>query len=120
MKNLKEEDFEIEVANKDKAIQLLWKGSLHAANPGDFLEPYFEQLINQARADSLSVVCDFSNLEYMNSASIPPLIQLLRSLAEMEIKGEFIYDSSRKVQAASFRALDVIASKSEYTTVRGV
>jgi hypothetical protein len=66
------------------------------------------------------MICDFTRLDYMNSASIPPLIQLLRSLAELRIKGEYIYDSKRKVQTASFRALDVIARKSEFTRVTGV
>jgi len=120
MENLKEEDFEIEVVYDGDIIELLWKGSLHAINPDDFLDPYFEKLLSHVKEKNLSIKNNFVNLDYMNSASIPPLIQLLRELAKNEISGEFIYDSKRKVQAASFRALDVIAKKSEFTKVVGI
>lgn len=81
---------------------------------------YFDLLLDDLIGDGLSLVCDFTNLEYMNSASIPPLIHLLRECADRKIQCEFRYDSSRKVQTASFRALDVIAKKSKFTKVRGV
>ena len=89
-------------------------------NPEDVLDPYFEQVIAEALKAKLGVKCNFVPLEYMNSASIPPLIALLRTLADKKIQGEFVYDSNRKVQSASFRALDVIARKSKYTSVRGI
>lgn len=119
--NLTDDDFQIEVERTGKdAVELAWKGSLHTSNPEEILEPFFDQLLEELKSSHASLKCDFTGLEYMNSASIPPLIQLLRRLAESEIHGEFVYDTSRKVQTASFRALDVIASKSEYTKVRGV
>jgi len=119
LENLKEEDFEIEAVRQGTMVELIWMGSVQVPEPDDLLDPYFEKLLVVAQKNSLSVRCDFTKLDYMNSASIPPLINLLRRLAELEIQGEFIYDASRKVQAASFRALDVIARKSEYTSVRG-
>jgi len=113
-------DFQIEVVINGEVIEMNWKGAIHAANPEDFLDPYFELVILEAEKAKHSIKCNFVPLEYMNSASIPPLIALLRTLAERGIKGEFVYDSTRKVQSASFRALDVIARKSKFTTVRGV
>lgn len=120
LENLKEDDFEIEVVQEGDMIELFWKGTLGAPDPDEFLDPYFDKLIETARTNKMSVRCNFTNLDYMNSASIPPLIQLLRRMAENEIRGEYAYNAGRKVQAASFRALDVIARKSEYTTVIGV
>ena len=119
LENLKEDDFEIDVTKKTDALILSWRGSLHAPSPDEFLDPYFEKLLEVLREGDLSLICNFKELDYMNSASIPPLIQLLRKLAEDEITGEFIYDATRKVQTASFRALDVIARKSPYTSVKG-
>ena len=120
IKGLAEEEFEITVAEQGDVVELHWKGSMHAANPEELLDPYFDSLLAELESGNKRLVCNFVGLEYMNSASIPPLIQLLRRLAESEIQGEFVYDSSRKVQTASFRALDVIARKSEYTSVKGV
>ena len=119
LEHLKEDSFEIEAIQSGETVELYWKGSLQSADPDEFLDPYFEKLLIYIRKNKLSVRCFFSKLEYMNSASIPPLIQLLRSLAKNEIKGEFIYDAERKVRSASFRALDVIARKSKFTSVKG-
>lgn len=120
LENLREDDFHIEVTAEPGELRLSWQGSLHSSHPEEILDPFFDNLLAELKKQKASVICDFTGLEYMNSASIPPLIQLLRRLAEQETNGEFIYDSTRKVQTASFRALDVIARKSEYTRVRGV
>jgi len=114
------DDFCIDIELNGQTVELNLTGSIQTPNPEDFLDPYFEDLIQWATTDKLSVRCDFQNLEYMNSASIPPLIQLLRKLADNSINGEFIYDAKRKVQSASFKALDVIAKKSKFTKVKGV
>ncbi len=118
--NLRDDDFQIEVSRAEKTVELNWKGSLHSSHPEEILDPFFDQLLEELGSSGAALKCNFTGLEYMNSASIPPLIQLLRRLAEDEIDSEFIYDASRKVQTASFRALDVIARKSQFTRVRGV
>lgn len=120
LENLETEGFRIEAVENEGWVELKLQGAIQAANPEDFLDPYFKAVMETARSAKLSIRCDFVALEYMNSASIPPLISLLRKCAENSIQGEFIYDSSRKVQAASFKALDVIAKKSKFTTVKGV
>lgn len=120
IKSLKVEDLEIIVQRDSTTLRLEWTGSIHSSDPGDYLDPYFDLLIDTAAQDRLAIVCDFSRLEYMNSSSIPPLIHLLRECGDREIKAEFRYDAARKVQTASFRALDVIARKSRFTTVKGV
>lgn len=120
IKSLKVEDLEILVDRNENTLRLEWKGSIHSADPGDYLDPYLDLLVDTASSNGLSIVCDFSKLEYMNSSSIPPLIHLLRECGERELKAEFTYDANRKVQTASFRALDVIARKSSFTSVKGV
>jgi len=118
--NLTMDDFSIDAGKEGTIAVFKWKGSLHFPSPEDFLDPYFENILVWAQKERLSIKFDFVSLDYMNSASIPPLIQFLRRLAELEINGEFVYDSKRKVQTASFRALDVSAKKSKFTTVKGM
>lgn len=120
LQDLKVEDLEIKVSSAKGKIELTCRGAIHSVSPDEYLNPYFDDVVDEAVRQKSRVVCNFVELEYMNSASIPPLIALLRQLAENKIKGEFIYDSKRKVQTASFRALDVIARKSDYTVVKGV
>lgn len=120
LKNLQVDEFEIHVADEGGVLRLYFRGAIHAIAPEEFLSPYLEKALEVAQSNGAQMICDFTRLDYMNSASIPPLIQLLRSLAELRIKGEYVYDAKRKVQTASFRALDVIARKSEFTRVTGV
>ncbi|MBX7059275.1 MAG: hypothetical protein K1X75_14515 [Leptospirales bacterium] len=120
LKNLAIDEFSVEPSVEEGRMNLHFRGAIHAAQPEEFLSPYLDRALEEASEGKLRLVCDFRELEYMNSASIPPLIHLLRRMAELQVEGEFIYDASRKVQTASFRALDVIARKSEFTSVRGV
>ena len=117
--HLEYEGLRIEAVTEKKTLRLTWEGDIHASNPSEALSPYLEECIEFAKENGLEIVSDFRGLKYMNSASIPPLIQLLRDLADEEIPGTFIYDKSRKVQTASFKALDVIARRSDYTKVLG-
>ena len=119
MNNLEFEELEISAIVTKQSLTLSWKGSIHVGNPGEILTPYLEECIDFAVKNKCKIISDFRELDYMNSASIPPLIQLLRELNEYKIHGEFIYDSTRKVQTASFKALDVIARKSTFTKVTG-
>lgn len=120
LKSLSVDELAVEPKTTKNQLILHFKGAIHSAAPEDFLGPYLDRAVEEARSGGLQLVCDFRELEYMNSASIPPLIHLLRRMAEMKLSGEFIYDAKRKVQTASFRALDVIARKSEFTSVKGI
>lgn len=118
--NLSREDFQILFSDDKDHWTLSWTGSIHSKDPSDFLDPYFEGVLDGARDANRRIRMDFTRLEYMNSASLPPLIHFLRKVSEEKVHAEFLYDSKRKVQAASFRALEVIAKNSKYAKVTGV
>ncbi|MCB1172055.1 MAG: hypothetical protein KDK39_00745 [Leptospiraceae bacterium] len=120
MQNLKVADLTIETRESDSQLMLVWEGEIHMQNPREHLEPYLASVLDYIQSHGLTLECDFRAINYMNSASIPPIVQFLRSLATQKIQSTFFYDSNRKVHAASFRALDVIASKSEYTKIQGL
>lgn len=118
--DLSREDFQIQFSEDKEHWTLRWTGSIHSKDPSDFLDPYFEDVLDGARNAQRRIRMDFTALEYMNSASLPPLIQFLRKVSEEKVHAEFLYDAKRKVQAASFRALEVIAKNSKYAKVTGV
>ena len=120
LRDLQVEDFQIKAVEEPGILKLDFLGSIQQLNPEDFMVPYLTEVFEFARQKKLKIECNFVGLEYMNSASIPPLITLMRNMADKKVHGVFIYDAGRKVQAASFKALDVIARKSEFTTVKGV
>ncbi len=118
--NLSREDFQIQFSEEKDHWTLRWTGSIHTKDPSEFLDPYFEGVLDGAKDAERRIRMDFTQLEYMNSASLPPLIQFLRKVTEEKVHAEFLYDSKRKVQSASFRALEVIAKNSKYAKVTGV
>ncbi len=56
---------------------IAWKGESDSRNPGEFLTPIMSQLVKELRG--LSITVDFSMLEYMNSATVAPLITCVKS-----------------------------------------
>lgn len=121
VEDLKEDQLEVTVehAAKKKQLLLTWQGHIHHPSPEEFLEPFLQQVVDFAKEKSLMVVCNFTELEYMNSSSLPPLIKLVRTLTDLKLSGEYIYDADRKIQAASFTALAAIAKRSRYVNVVG-
>ena len=57
---------------------IAWTGESDSRNPGEFLNPLVAKLAKDLTG--LSVVIDFSELTYMNSATVAPLIMCIKSL----------------------------------------
>ena len=55
-----------------------WKGVSDSRDPAAFLTPYLARLL--PRLPNASVVIDFTGLEYMNSATVSPIIRFIRDL----------------------------------------
>jgi len=113
-------DLKIAVDQENDTLVLRWQGAIYERNPEEYLDPFLKKITDQAKENSMKIVCYFDKLEYMNSTSILSLIQLMRHFSEKKIHGEFVYDQNRKIQVASFRALDVIAKTSSFITLRGI
>ncbi len=73
------EGLSIVVSKSDLRATVTWKGVSDSQRPGDFLDPLIEGLAPQLK--SAVVTVDLTGMEYLNSATIPPLIRLIRQLA---------------------------------------
>jgi anti-anti-sigma factor len=60
------------------ASTITWSGESDARNPGDFLNPLISKLSKELAGQN--VIIDFSGLTYMNSATVAPLINSIKSL----------------------------------------
>lgn len=117
MANLKDNNLEIifEAGNKNL---ITWKGKSDARDPSSILNPYFDEMLSQLLNKELEV--NFTHLEYMNSSTVPPIIQLIKKLEENAIKSVILYDKNSKWQLASFKALETIVRTMNNIEVRGV
>jgi len=59
-------------------ITVSWLGVSDSRSPAAFLNPVIEQITRSAGGSAVTV--DFTRLEYMNSATVTPLISLVKSL----------------------------------------
>jgi len=116
MKNYKDENLEITLNESDK-ITMCWLGRSDSREPSAVLNPYINSVIEELGGKKIEV--DFSKLEYMNSSTVPPIIQMLKSLNTKGINTVIYYDKNSKWQAASFKALETIANSMSTIEVVG-
>ena len=116
MENLKEGTLEIVVNEGDK-ITIEWLGRSENREPSALLNPYFKDIVENASGKEVEV--DFKKLEYMNSSTVPPIIQMIKNLDTKSISTKVFYNKDSKWQAASFKALETIATSLKNIEVMG-
>ena len=116
MENLTEGTLTIEI--KDAAnVTMSWLGRSESREPSAVLNPYFAGIA--AGIGGKELVVDFTKLEYMNSSTVPPIIQLIKTLNEKNVTTKIYYDKESKWQAASFKALETISGTMKSIEVIG-
>jgi anti-anti-sigma regulatory factor len=68
----------IQLSRAPDELTVSWLGVSDSRTPAAFLNPVIEQIARSAGGAPVTV--DFTRLEYMNSATVTPLIALVRSL----------------------------------------
>jgi len=106
MENMKDGTLTIEI--KDGEIVVMsWLGKSESREPSAVLNPYLSKVLDGISGKELAV--DFTKLEYMNSSTVPPIIQLIKNLDSKKVPTKIFYDKESKWQAASFKALETIS-----------
>ena len=117
MSNLKDANLEITLNEGAKNI-ITWSGKSDARDPSSIINPYFKSIFDKLAGKDLEI--KFEQLKYMNSSTVPPIIQLIKDLEEGGIKSVISYDKESKWQVASFKALETIVRSMENIDVKGV
>jgi len=115
--NLKDENLEITFEEGQKNT-ITWVGKSESRDPSSVINPYFKNIFKKFKGKDLEI--KFEQLKYMNSSTVPPIIQLIKNLEEGGIKSTITYDKNSKWQVASFKALETIVRTMSNITVRGV
>lgn len=118
MNAYKHENLEIVVAESDTEILVSWKGESDSRNPHTTLAPYLADL--QSKLDSRQVRVTFTQLSYMNSATVLPIMDFLKALSETASRVVVQYRQDLQWQATSFRALRIVARHWSNVSVVGV
>jgi hypothetical protein len=68
----------ITVAKSARSVSITWSGVSDSRNPATFLNPFIRKLVQEVRG--FAVTIDFTALEYMNSATVSPIIHFIKAL----------------------------------------
>lgn len=102
MDNYRVDELEINVT-RGNPILIKWRGVSQSINPGLTINPFFDILARTVKDEE--VVVDFTELEYMNSSTVPPIVSLCKLFNDKNIKTVIKYDKSSKWQPAIFKGL---------------
>jgi hypothetical protein len=95
----------LEIIFDSQLIMVRWFGESKEREPIKFINPVFDKIYVK---DSHSpLILDFTNLEYMNSSTVTPIVKQIERAKKQGRKLEIRYKKGLKWQELSFAALRV-------------
>jgi anti-anti-sigma factor len=116
MENLNKDNLNISIEMYNNVLKLYWKGVSDSRNPSLFLEPFFTELLNEV-SDYKKCVFDFTDLDFMNSSTIGPLLQFIKCVRDLPLNLVLCYSQKKEWQEMSFRSMRIITNRMENVTV---
>ena len=117
MSPLHYEDLKIDIIEDKLVTSIIWRGRSRSLNPEKTLDRYLEEL--QPGLVGRKVIVDFTELEAMNSSTVPPLLTFIRELETRNIPAFVIFNDSEHWQKASFIPLTVLTDKFKFVKIKG-
>ena len=98
------EDLTIESVQRSDQLVVRWLGRSEDRDPSQTLQPLLDSLSEHFRGAS-SVELDFRALEYMNSSTVRPILNLVQRASASAGNVRVLYDASKTWQRMSFLAI---------------
>lgn len=114
MDELRVAELRIRIERADDRVTIRWEGVSEARDPGTELVPYLDKLVEGLHGAHVWI--DFCAMEYMNSATIAPILRFIRALDKECPQVTVIYDRTKTFQRTTFsaiKALGIVLSKLE-------
>lgn len=95
----------LEVIFDSHVTLIKWLGESKEREPIKFINPLFDKIYTKDNQNPL--ILDFTNLEYMNSSTVTPIVKQIERARKQGRKLEIRYKKGVKWQELSFSALKV-------------
>ncbi|NUP07820.1 MAG: hypothetical protein HOW73_17365 [Polyangiaceae bacterium] len=102
-----EQALSIEVCDTGAGVRVTWRGKSDIREPDNKLIPFLDQLAE--RLKNRKVTIDFRRFEYMNSATVSPIIRFVRRLDRNAASTVLVYDPLIDWQRVNFLCMKTIA-----------
>ena len=110
---------DIKVTEGYENIFIHWSGKSIDRKPNIFITPILIKLLKKCIDKEKKMILDFSNIEYMNSSTITPIIKILERAKRSEISVKVEYLASLKWQDLIFSALEIFQTKDNRIQIHG-
>jgi hypothetical protein len=98
-------------------VTIRWTGISDARQPELVLGPFMKRLARDFKGEVVTI--DFSGFEYMNSATVSPIIQFIKLLDAGDTPTVLLYDTNVAWQRVNFMCMKAIARTLKHVEVRG-
>ncbi|MCA9627613.1 MAG: hypothetical protein KC766_08110 [Myxococcales bacterium] len=106
---------QIRVAEEGERVLVTWRGISDTRDPSLVLWPFLSELVSRLKGET--VVIDFRNFEYMNSATVSPLIRFVKELDAVGAKSTLLFDVAQQWQRVNAQCMRSIARTLNAVTV---
>lgn len=96
-------------------VQMIWQGVSDTREPGRELGPFLQRMVGVIRDRPITI--DFRQLEYVNSATVSPILQFVKSLDVESQAVTLVYDTNVFWQRAQYRCMRAIAFQLKHVKV---
>ena len=84
------EGLEIRSVDDGKVLRLAWIGEASMRDPTAAISPYLSRAVEAAQGQR-DLVLDFSQLAFMNSSTLLPIVEAVRRMQESHVTGRLLY-----------------------------
>lgn len=114
IENLEQGELKINVRQGNQQIILSFSGRSDSPAPGQFLNPYFNKVVEEIDQE---LVLEFMDIKFINSPTMPPLMFFFLNLERKGIKTTLYYDKDSRWQTATFKAFKIKSIKMKHFSV---
>ena len=109
----------LEVTENDDFIQVVWKGRSIERDPGEFITPLLVRIVKRSSDTAKRIIFDFTEIEYMNSSTITPIVKVLERARRGSTRITVHYALNMKWQELIFVALKIFTTKNNRVVIEG-
>ena len=107
-RSLQLDDLTIQVVHEGDTVTMTWFGTSEIQAPAQSLSPFLMDVITGLQGQN--VVVDFRAVEYLNSATLWPVLQMLRALNDRQLSTKVLFDPTSESQRTTYRCLQTIGT----------
>jgi hypothetical protein len=109
----------MDVSEEEQSIIIRLLGKSILRDPNEFIMPILQDAAAEAIVQNKRLVIDFTELVYMNSSTLTPIIKILEKIRIGDGKITLLYKKSLKWQDISFSALVIFQTSDKRIEIKG-